>query len=434
MILGGLAKASGKTLATTAAVTAAGFFSSVITARILGPEGRGLLSAALLIATLAAGVSQFGLANSFIYHRGAGWRFGYEKLLAGSLLAICLLAAVLAAAGLGLSEYPELHGQLPLVAGLAGFTAAQTYLMTLSQLRAGLGFFNFMRFGLVFGNVLALLALLAFAGSIDYRDILHAQLLVAAILVPIGLLWARQVLVERVADGTRAEEEGRWRDLFRYGLNHHGTVFLGLVLLNFDKIVLLKMGTVVQYGYYALAFTTSRLIGALQEAISTALFARFAGKDVEHLSAGVRAAFRVTFLPMLLVAALGAALSPWLIVLLFGAAFAPMAAPFSVLLFECVVGGASWMLAQRFTAGGRPGMVFVRQLVSVLPIFAAIPFLPEHNIHLYLAGLMLMGAMLRLLVTFALFPLALKESVPEILPRMADLRALRLLFLRSRAA
>jgi O-antigen/teichoic acid export membrane protein len=283
--------------------------------------------------------------------------------------------------------------------------------------------------------MLALLLLLAVSTSIAFEDILHAQLVVAAILVALGLAWAARVLADDgPSDGTRAGTQGRWSGILRYGASHHGTVFLGIVLLNFDKVVLLKMGTVVQYGYYALAFTTSRLIGALQEAISTALFARFAGKDAQMLSEGVRAAFRVTFLPMLLVAAAGAALSPWLIVLVFGTAFGPMAAPFSILLFECVIGGASWMLAQRFNADGRPGMVFVRQLVSVLPIFAAIPFIPAHDIHLYLAGLMLLGAVLRLLVTLALFPVALRETVPEILPRMADLRALRLLFLRSRAA
>lgn len=432
MILSGLLRSSGKTLATTAAVTAVGFFTSVITARILGPEGRGLLSAALLIATLAAGLSQFGLANSFIYHRGAGRKFGYEKLLALSLLFICATATALAVAGTRVSEYAGLHEHFALILGLAGFTAAQNYLMTLSQLRANLGFFNLMRFGLVFGNALGLLVLLAVSSAIGYEDILYAQLLVVAVLVPIGLAWAQRAIADPATPP--AGEDGRWPGIFRYGLNHHGTVFLGIVLLNFDKIVLLKMGTVVQYGFYALAFTTSRLIGALQEAVSTALFARFAGKDVEQLSLGVRTAFRVTFLPMLLVAALGAAFSPWLIVLVFGQAFAPMAAPFSVLLFECVIGGASWMLAQRFNADGRPGMVFVRQLVSVLPVFAAIPFLPEHNIHLYLAGLMLMGAVLRLLVTLMLYPLALKEAVPDLLPRMADLRALRLLILRSKVA
>lgn len=434
MMLSGVAKASGKTLVTTVAVTGISFFSSVITARILGPEGRGYLSAALLIASLAAGASQFGLANSFIYHRGSGRQFQYERLLAGSMLLICVLAAFVAVAGAGIGEFGGLRDQFALIVALAVFMAAQSYLTTLSQLDSGLGLFNLMRFGAVFGNVCALLILLAVSQSIGYENILHAQLLVVALLVPVGLLWTKKAL-SRVESATPVDTATtRLRDVLRYGLNHHGTVLLGLVLLNFDKVVLLKMGTVVQYGFYALAFSTSRLIGTLQEAVSTALFARFAGRDVEQLSQGVKAAFRMTFLPMLILASLGAVSSPWLIVLIFGKAFAPMAVPFSILLFECVIAGASWMLAQRFTADGRPGVVFVRQLISVLPIFAALPFLPEHNIHIYLSGLMLAGAILRLAVTLALYPLVLKEVVPEVVPTVADIRTLRIMCLRGRTA
>lgn len=425
-------KASGKTLMTTVAVTGIGFFTSVITARILGPEGRGLLSAALLIATLAAGVSQFGLANSFLYHRGTGRRFEYRHFLVVSLLFVCVLAVLLAVVGSQMSGDERLADQLLLIACLAGFMAAQSYFITLSQLHAGLGFFNLMRFGLVSGNLALLLVLLVALDTIDYRKILLTQLLVVAALALAGLFWVHKRLAGE--DSALEGETVRWREVYFYGLSHHGTVFLGIVLLNFDKIALLKMGTMVQYGFYALAFTTSRLIGALQDAISTALYARFAGRDVEQLSLGVKAAFRVTFLPMLVVAAFGAVLSPWLIVVIFGDDFASMAAPFAILLFECVIGGASWILTQRFNAGGRPGMVFVRQLISVLPIFLALPFLPRQNIHLYLSVLMLIGALLRLAVTLGLYPVVLKEAIPGLLPTAKDLRTLRMLLSRGRAA
>jgi antigen flippase len=208
-----------------------------------------------------------------------------------------------------------------------------------------------------------------------------------------------------------------------YGISHHGTVVLGLLLVNFDKITLLHIGTIIEYGFYALAFTTSRLIGAVQEAVSTALYSRFAGKDINELSHNVRVAFRLTFAPMLAMAAIGAMLSPWLIVWVYGESFASTTIPFAVLLFECVISGASWTLAQRFNAGGRPGLVFVRQFISVLPVFMALPFLPEQNIHVYLSVLMLLGAILRLSVTLGIYPLVLKERVPDILPTAADCRA-----------
>jgi hypothetical protein len=105
-----------------------------------------------------------------------------------------------------------------------------------------------------------------------------------------------------------------------------------------------------------------------------------------------------------------------------------MAIPFAILLFECVIGGASWTLAQRFNAGGRPGLVFFRQFISVVPVFAALPFLPHEHIHIYLSGLMLLGAILRLAVTLGIYPVVLSEPMPRMWPYKTDVTsALKLL-------
>ncbi len=421
MALAGLLKASGTTLITTVAITAIGFVTSVISARILGPEGRGLLSGALLITMLAGNASLFGLANSFIYHKGAGRSFRYGLLLMFSLLFVGALSVLLALLGMQVTDNASLHGQLPLILLLAAATAGQGFFYALSQLHDRLRFFNAMRSMLVLGHLALLLALIAALDRVEFQHILATQMAVAAALTVLGIWWACRHTVWRMP--ASPQPPATWRGVFSYGAGHHGTVLLGLILTNFDKVALLHLGTIVEYGFYALAFSASRLIGAVQEAVSTALYSRFAGKDVVELSHYVRGAFRVTFLPMLLLAAIGAALSPWLIVWVYGPSFSSMAIPFAVLLFECVISGASWTLAQRFNAGGRPGLVFVRQLISVLPVFLAIPFLPHENIHIYLSLLMLTGAVLRLGVTLGLYPYALKEGVPQMLPTVSDCAA-----------
>lgn len=416
-----LLKSSGTTLMTTVAITAIGFITSVITARALGPEGRGLLSGALMIATLAANLSLVGLANSFIYHKGAGRPFNYKWFMVASLLFVAAFSVVLGYLGMQITGEKRLHDQLVLILCVTSVTAAQGYFYALSQLHDGLRFFNLMRFLLVIGNLILLLILLLVYDVIDFKYILVTQMLVSAGLTLLGIAWARK---NKVWDSVVTDAQpATWKDMLGYGISHHGTVVLGLLLVNFDKITLLHIGTIIEYGFYALAFTTSRLIGAVQEAVSTALYSRFAGKDINELSHNVRVAFRLTFAPMLAMAAIGAMLSPWLIVWVYGESFASTTIPFAVLLFECVISGASWTLAQRFNAGGRPGLVFVRQFISVLPVFMALPFLPEQNIHVYLSVLMLLGAILRLSVTLGIYPLVLKERVPDILPTAADCRA-----------
>ncbi|HAT32197.1 MAG TPA: hypothetical protein DCW29_15490 [Janthinobacterium sp.] len=432
--LADLSGAFRKTLMTTVGITVISFISSVITARILGPEGRGLLSAALMIGSLAAGVSQLGLANSFVYHFGAARAFPYLRLLFASLVAVGLVAAALAWGGVHLSDKPQLGLVLPGILALALCMATQTYFFSLAQLHADLHFFNQLRFSLVLFNLVLLLPVVWIFDTVTFQQLLYAQLLVAAGLTLAGLYWARKHRVWRLNEAGEASEAGAPAapvEIVRYGLHQHGTVLLGLLLLNYDKLVLLNRGSLVEYGYYALAFGTSRLIGAVQDAVAVALYARFAGKDIEQLGEKVRTAFRLTFLPMLLLAAIGAALSPWLIVGVYGHKYAAMALPFAILLFECVIGGASWTLAQRFNAGGRPGLVLVRQFISVVPVFAAMPFLPEKNVYVYLALLMLAGASLRLAVTMIMYPGSLKEPVPSVIPTRQDLRMVRALLTRS---
>jgi len=429
--LSGLTGAFGKTLMTTVGITAISFVSSVLTARMLGPEGRGLLSAALMIGTLAAGVAQMGLASSYVYHVGASRRFPYLKLMLCSVLLVAGVAAVVGWLGAQLRSDVQLKQALPWIITLAAFMSTQNYFQMLAQLKSDLKFFNVMRFGLVLSNLLLLLPLIVVYHTVHFMQLLYCQLAVVIGLTIAGLYWS---LRNRVWVIKEQKEAASTRQVLRYGMHQHGTILLSLLLLNFDKIVLLNRGDIEDYGYYALAFTTSRLIGAVQEAVAVALYARFAGRDLETLSAKVRTAFRLTFVPLMVLALMTAALSPWLIVLVYGPKFAAMALPFSILLFECVCSGASWTLAQRFTAGGRPGLVLIRQLISVVPVLLALPFLPTENVYVYLALLMLLGGVLRLTVTLCMYPLTLKEKMPDLLPKSTDLAMVRVFLPKMHAS
>lgn len=426
----GISRAFGKTLMTTMGMTVVGFISSVINARILGPEGRGLLSAALLICTLASSVSQCGMGSSYVYHFGAARRFPYLQLFISSMLGVSALAAGLAGAGLQLSHAMELHNFWWLILVFAAFTASQTYIFSLTQLHSNLHFFNVLRFFQVFGNLVLMLPLLLWFKVVTFQQIMVAQLLVLIAITVMGMWWARKHSIWQLKVEPK-EVVPAWH-VVRYGLHQQGIGLLGIFLLNFDKLFLLNRGTIKEYGYYALAFTTSRLIGAVQESISVALFSRFAGRDEQQLSQAVRNAFRVTFMPLIAIAAIGAALAPWALTLVYGKAFADMTIPFAILLFECVISGSSWTLAQRFNAAGQPGLVLARQLISILPVLIAIPFLPHENTYIYLALLMLCGACLRLIMTLVLSATRLNEPLPQFLPTKDDLQMVRRLLTRSK--
>ena len=426
----GISQAFGRTLMTTMGMTVVGFISSVINARILGPEGRGLLSAAMLICSIAASVAQCGMGSSYVYHFGAAKRFPYLRLFLSSLFGVSLFATGLAAVGLQISHAMELREFKWLILVFAAFMATQTYIFSLTQLHSNLHFFNVLRFTQVFGNLVLMLPLLLWFKEVAFEQILFTQLLMLVTVTVMGLWWARKHAIWQLK--TASKEPVKPWFVVRYGFHQQGIGLLSLFLLNFDKLFLLNRGSIKEYGYYTLAFTTSRLIGSVQESISVALFSRFAGRDEQQLSNAVRKAFRVTFLPLLILAALGAVLSPWALTLVYGKSFSAMTTPFAILLFEAVIGGSSWTLAQRFNAAGQPGLVLARQFISIIPVLIAIPFLPSENTYVYLALLMLCGACLRLIMTLVLSRTRLNEPLPEFIPTRGDIDLIRRIITRSK--
>lgn len=406
------------TFLTTVLMTVIVFVSSVVTARLLGPTGRGLFSAALLIGTLAGQMAQLGLAPSYVYHVGAGSAFDYTRFLVLSLIAVSGLATLLAGAGLYFDGNAILLQAWPLVVLIAIFIGLQSFFLVLAQLRANLHFLNGLRIFFVGGNALLLVVLAVAAKTVDFEDILIIQLIVLALLSAAGGVWAFRHRIWRI---NVRSVPASVRQVLSYALYTYGSGLMTTLAANFDKIVLLKLGTVTQFGFYTLAFGVSRLIGSIQEAISTSLFARFAGKDVGELDRSVRTSFSVTFLPLLALASLGALASPWLIGVMYGTDFRPVIIPFSILLFECVITGASATLAQRFNAAGSPGLILARQSISLIPLVVGIPFLTIDNALVALPLLMLLCAVIRLGMTLALYHFVLKEPVPGIRPAAADL-------------
>ena len=203
-------------------------------------------------------------------------------------------------------------------------------------------------------------------------------------------------------------------------IKFHSTVVLGLVLVNVDKLYLYFFGALKDFGVYSVAFSASRLIGVLQETLATTLFSKLAGRVAVHGEGGIQQAFRMTFLPMMICAILVGILANGLFGVVFGAEFKGAGIVFLILAVEAVLGGASWLLAQEFNVIGKPGLVFYRQAISAVPVIALLPFVPSEDPLIWIALLLLLGALIRLLVTLFMYAYAFGEKVPKVLPKKSD--------------
>jgi enterobacterial common antigen flippase len=405
------------TAATALLVTAASFVSGVVLARVLGPEGRGQYAIVLLVVTLTSGLAQLGLGQSFVYtsrQRGVGAR---RWVALASMSAIAAVALLLAC-GLALTLGGTLSsGLIAAAVALSIVQAVNTFSANALQISGDARDYNLARAVPVVAS-LGVVAVLALLGELHVDSAVWATgaaTLVAALLAAGLLLFGRRLL-EIYHHGPL--ESGWLSSYLGYGVKCHGTIVLGILVQNLDKLALTFLSSAQQFGVYAVAYNTSRFVGIFQESVSAMLYSRFAGQSVDGLGRATRTAFELTFVPVLTLAMLVGGAGFWLVPLIYGKAYTDASLLFLILTVECVVGGASWLLAQRFQAAGRPGLVFLRQLVSLVPVFASLAFVHHAAFPVILAGSLLASAVLRLVLTLAIYRVVFDEELPRLMANM----------------
>lgn len=395
-----------------------GFLANVLTARILGPSGRGEYSSFILAATLIATFSQLGLGQAYVF---AFRKTGFERprIVLSWCLGIVLLCAAICSMAISSVADSKVADSTRILFVLCMSMTGVAFCTFSSQTQKSLDVFNMVK--LLSPALLLLTAIVArLQHEVNALHILNLINIGNCISLPL-VLWIvyRLNRVDNVDRPGLVADHKQLPELVAMGFKFHGTVVLGLMVNYIDKIYLFFSASSANFGIYAVAYSLSRLVGFIQKSVATVLFSQFAGGGA-GLSEKSVLAFRFTFYPLTVMAILIVFIREPLVKLLFGHAFAAVAAPFAILMFESIFSGASWMLAQQFNANGKPGLVLVRQTASFIPIVALLPFLHADSVAVGLASILLLSGTIRLVITIML--LVKVDNIPlvEFLPRFSD--------------
>lgn len=406
-------------LLTAACMAAVGFATNLATARGLGPEGRGLIASATLVVTLSAGVAQLGLGSAFVFLYRSDIAWAAARFLKKTLVLIIFVAMSLGVIAVHVFHHFPPEIELPIILACAVY-GAHGLTVTIVQVEKNLLLYNFSR--LAFPALVLIAVIFCWvSGDLSVKNVIALQVIVGLVIVTISNLAMKTAGVYRHPTENESSDKSSFSSYFMLGMKYHLTVVVGLILNNIDKVYFVFEGGTKEFGLYSVAYSTSRLVGTLQDTISTALFSTFAGEGHDGIRKAIAISFRMTFFPLLLGVALVSPFSEILIRLAFGEKFENAALPFTILMFDSVVGGAGWMLAQRFNAVGRPGMILMRQVTAVIPLLFFFPFIPKENLSVWLACLLLGSSTIRLVMTFVMYRVVLQEPLKELLPRKSDL-------------
>jgi O-antigen/teichoic acid export membrane protein len=342
-----------QTLITQSAVMAVNVATGVITARLLGPTGRGELGAIMIWFMLPALVATSGLQSALVYQArrdpSKAASIGSASLILGTLSYLASLAICLAALPSLMHAYEPEIVNLARIGAVAAFmnvcmTLARQYLLGTSQMHL----FNVSGFLSPIAYLL-LLSILVSAHALTPGSALYAQIAgTALVLVPTAWWATRGCWLKRMQPLLML------RPLARYSL-HAAWIDLATVFYwHIDRLILIGLLAPADFGLYAVAVSFARLIGVLQTAVSSVTLADMTGQPPAVIESYVHRTIRLLFWLLIAGCVAGCIGGGLLLRLVYGNSFVEAVPIFRIMLFESSGSCLAQLLIEAFLASGRP--------------------------------------------------------------------------------
>jgi O-antigen/teichoic acid export membrane protein len=408
-----------------------GLATGTLSARLLGPEGRGELAAIQTVPVLLAALALAGMPSALTFFTAKDTSQARRLLVASVIIGF---PVALLLAGAGYVALPALLAQQrPAV-----IEAAQAYLLLVPihlivalSYGALLGVSSFGAWNLLRSlPPLAWLAVLLVGAAAGIRSAgqLSSMYLVAfALIVP----FAGYLVMRFTPRSKMVPSADQAAALVKFGLPGALATVPMLLNLRLDQVVMSAMIPATQLGLYAAAVSWSGALTPLISATSPIILPLMARAEMNHAQR-IDTATRATRLSVLLAtggSGLVFILTPFAMRLLFGASFASAIPAALVLAVAAGFGGLNGLLGEVLKGLGAPRWPLVGEMVSLpMTLVLLLVLLPR---------LGLMGAAIASLVAYSMATVVLvgglrnitMASMPSMcLPRMADVAGLWLLF------
>ncbi|WP_246703528.1 lipopolysaccharide biosynthesis protein [Rhizobium sp. P28RR-XV] len=366
-------------LAATSISLAAGFASSIIAARLLGPAGSGKVAYALWVATAAAALADMGLPQTLLRNagnlsgNGDAWKTLVRTALRSFLISVGMItAAILLYAAITYVHHDARHAWFWLVTGLLSLSYAFHVFST--AVARGRNRFGQTARTTLLGGIMQVP--LVFAG--------------AWLLGPTGALigyvarYLPQALKLRgyIDPASKYSRNALTPEMLRYGRYMWLSDLIEILVLS--RIEFLFLGVFLSptsIGYFAAGLGLAGLIEQVMLQISPALIVSFAEaharNDQQALDEAYQRVIRVVALVMLPISLGGATIMPELLPLMFGDAFEPAIPAAATLLALVWLAGMSVIPWGMIGASGRSAILLRIQIVSgistILLLTALVP-------------------------------------------------------------
>jgi len=410
-------------VATSVLILALNLATGILTARYLGPTGRGELAAIIMWPQIFAFALTLGLPSSLLYNLKCfpdreSPLFSSTLLLGSAMGGLAVILGILLVPAWLIEYSPETvrWAQWGMLA--APIALFHVILISAMLAREEFGLYNFAR---AVPPLLAmfLLVILVLAGRLTSFSAAVATLVspAPACLWMTWRLW--RAYRPRLQELTTSSKL-----LLSYGLRSYGVDLLGTLTNQADRLIVVGFLDPGMMGLYVVAMNLSQVLNTFPTAVVSVLFPKASGRPGKEVVALTGRAVRVSLSCTALLATIGTMLGPYVLERLYGPEFLPAVAVMRILLIEATLRGAIWILAQAFMAMGSPGLVTLFQGVGLaLSVPLLLWLVPVYG--LVGAGYaLLIATAARLVMVLVCFPLVLNHAPPRLLLGWTEIAAL----------
>lgn len=369
--LGAIGSEAFLTIITRVIIMVAGLATSILTARLLGPDGRGVYFYTVTVAALVTQFGSLGFASSNTYF--VAREPAYLGPLAANSAWLSLFVFLVSCLVVTLLSGPdEITGSLMLLAALLGTTSL--FFMLFSNLLVGmqrLVAFNVLQIG----SNLSVIPALFLAAWLDGSP---AALLTGSTIV--GLVFcviAGIVLLRKHNFSFRPRI-----DIFRLSVNYSFRAFLitliGYGVARGNVFILQAASGNAEIGFYSIAVQITDALAILPTSIALVIFPRLIRQEESRFSDMLRMAKLVALLGFLACVAAAVLADPF-VRLAFGEDFVPSLPVVYAMLPGSLFLGAATIVSQYMAASGMPWRTFLPWIAAGASLFVAAWYLiPRH--------------------------------------------------------
>ncbi|HEX4029454.1 MAG TPA: lipopolysaccharide biosynthesis protein [Terracidiphilus sp.] len=410
--------------------------TGVLTARTLGPDGRGELAAMILWPLFVASVTTLGVPSSLIYQLRSKTD-ERQRLAANGFAAAAVMGVVAGAIAAAVLPW-WLHQYSPTLVH-----TAQLFLITVplcsitlvgrAVLEATHDFVasNAVQLLTPFVTLLGLLLFLAIHQMNPYTA---AIAYIAASLPSFAFMLSRVI---RAGFRVVRPELAIARQILQYGIRSYGIDILGTLALQVDQVLVVSLLSAGAMGSYIVVLSLSRMLNVFQNSVVMVLFPKAAGRDANAVLSMTGKCVRMSGLVTVLCGTVICVAGHALLRVVYGAEYAAAAGALRILVLEAILSGVTFVLAQAFMALDRPGVVTLLQGLGLsLSIPMMLLLIPRYGIYGAAVSL-LASTTARLIFVWSGFKIFLKRSAPRLIPDSGDVQSLMgacLHLVRERAA